>query len=231
MNTQRKPMVITYDSAEKNTDRTSCAEIVTIERPPKGYALVSAKSIDWLLNPLNGLVEQMANGVRAELEATKEAHSPVEPAGLSYNWITHLHEHGCGHHQYDLDLFKCVEAYILNHSPHKQANSKVYAPELPYFAKKILRKLARFNEQVEDSASGGTDIGSHWLEMLTRLSLLNRTHRRPALWELSQQGEDLLKAAKKEAQSPATPDEIKCCHKTMITRCDGCPHAHKEVQS
>ena len=67
--------MISYDLAKKGADKTVCAEIITIERPPKGYALVSIKSIDWLLNPLNGLAEQMAHGVRAELEAAKEVQS------------------------------------------------------------------------------------------------------------------------------------------------------------
>jgi len=66
------------------------------------------------------------------------------------------------------------------------------APELPDFAKRILAKLTRFHEQAEDSDSGGTDIGTHWLEMLTMLGLLNRVQRSPARWEVSQQGEDLL---------------------------------------
>ncbi|MFP6414732.1 hypothetical protein [Pseudomonas aeruginosa] len=56
----------------------------------------------------------------------------------------------------------------------------------------MLAKLRRFNECAEDSDSGGVDIGRHWLDLLTQLGLLNRVQRSPALWEISQQGEDLL---------------------------------------
>ncbi|MDS1045304.1 hypothetical protein QM013_34815, partial [Pseudomonas aeruginosa] len=66
------------------------------------------------------------------------------------------------------------------------------SPALPPFAEKVLAKLRRFNECAEDSDSGGVDIGRHWLDLLTQLGLLNRVQRSPALWEISQQGEDLL---------------------------------------
>ncbi|MDP5770632.1 hypothetical protein P3801_04865 [Pseudomonas aeruginosa] len=66
------------------------------------------------------------------------------------------------------------------------------SPTLPPFAEKVLAKLRRFNECAEDSDSGGVDIGRHWLDLLTQLGLLNRVQRSPALWEISQQGEDLL---------------------------------------
>ncbi|MGD8185464.1 hypothetical protein ACP9M8_16350 [Pseudomonas aeruginosa] len=66
------------------------------------------------------------------------------------------------------------------------------SPTLPPFAEKVLAKLRRFNECAEDPGSGGVDIGRHWLDLLTQLGLLNRVQRSPALWEISQQGEDLL---------------------------------------
>lgn len=72
------------------------------------------------------------------------------------------------------------------------------APEsaavLPPFAEKVLAKLRRFEECASDFESGGVDIGRHWLDLLTQLGLLNRVQRSPALWEISQQGEDLLEA-------------------------------------
>ncbi len=68
------------------------------------------------------------------------------------------------------------------------------SPTLPPFAEKVLAKLRRFNECAEDPGSGGVDIGRHWLDLLTQLGLLNRVQRSPALWEISQQGEDLLGA-------------------------------------
>ncbi|MFK0894515.1 MULTISPECIES: FtsB/FtsL family cell division protein [Pseudomonas aeruginosa group] len=63
---------------------------------------------------------------------------------------------------------------------------------LPPFAEKVLAKLRRFYDCAEDFESGGVDIGRHWLDLLTQLGLLNRVQRSPALWEISQQGEDLL---------------------------------------
>ncbi|MFX0291259.1 hypothetical protein ACL8E2_28985 [Pseudomonas aeruginosa] len=66
------------------------------------------------------------------------------------------------------------------------------SPTLPPFAEKVLTKLRRFNECAEDPGSGGVDIGRHWLDLLTQLGPLNRVQRSPALWEISQQGEDLL---------------------------------------
>ncbi|MGC3448293.1 hypothetical protein ACPTGM_22225, partial [Pseudomonas aeruginosa] len=66
------------------------------------------------------------------------------------------------------------------------------SPTLPPFAEKVLAKLRRFYDCAEDFESGGVDIGRHWLDLLTQLGLLNRVQRSPALWEISQQGEDLL---------------------------------------
>ncbi|MEV1967261.1 hypothetical protein ABZR56_12415 [Pseudomonas aeruginosa] len=66
------------------------------------------------------------------------------------------------------------------------------SPALPPFAEKVLAKLRRFYDCASDFESGGVDIGRRWLDLLTQLGLLNRVQRSPALWEISQQGEDLL---------------------------------------
>lgn len=76
---------------------------------------------------------------------------------------------------------------------------------LPPFAEKVLAKLRRFYDCAEDFESGGVDIGRHWLDLLTQLGLLNRVRRSPALWEISQQGEDLLEAPVAQAQH-SVPD-------------------------
>ncbi|MBG4273452.1 hypothetical protein GHU41_11990 [Pseudomonas aeruginosa] len=73
------------------------------------------------------------------------------------------------------------------------------------FAEKVLAKLRRFYDCAEDFESGGVDIGRHWLDLLTQLGLLNRVQRSPALWEISQQGEDLLEAPVAQAQH-SVPD-------------------------
>jgi len=84
-----------------------------------------------------------------------------------------------------------------------EALSQREAQELPCFAKTVIQKLQRFAEQAEDSEASGTDIGRHWLDILTRFGLLNRIKRSPAVWEISQQGEDLL-----EASQPADGEAV-----------------------
>lgn len=81
------------------------------------------------------------------------------------------------------------------------------AAPLPPFAEKVLAKLRRFYDCAEDFESGGVDIGRHWLDLLTRLGLLNRVQRSPALWEISQQGADLLEAP--VAQAGQAPEPCK----------------------
>ncbi|MBG4381420.1 hypothetical protein I5F46_32105 [Pseudomonas aeruginosa] len=86
------------------------------------------------------------------------------------------------------------------------------SPVLPPFAEKVLAKLRRFYDCASDFESGGVDIGRRWLDLLTQLGLLNRIQRSPALWEISQQGEDLLGApqhfpAQAEAERPEGPTE------------------------
>lgn len=82
-------------------------------------------------------------------------------------------------------------AALAQPSPAPAANA---VGSLPPFAEKVVSKLRRFYDCAEDFESGGVDIGRHWLDLLTRLGLLNRVQRSPALWEISQQGEDLLAA-------------------------------------
>ena len=62
------------------------------------------------------------------------------------------------------------------------------------FAEKIISKLRRFDECASDGQ--GVDIGRHWFDLLTQLGLLNRVQRSPALWEITQQGEDVLEATR-----------------------------------
>jgi len=87
----------------------------------------------------------------------------------------------------------------------------------PLFVATVLRKLRRFEECASDNQ--GADIGSHWFEVLTRLGLLNRVQRSPALWELTDEGEQFL-------ASPGCADgeKIECGD------CPGCtgPCRHRE---
>ena len=67
------------------------------------------------------------------------------------------------------------------------------------FAEKVIRKLERFQECADDGQ--GADIGRHWFDLLTQLGLLNRVQRSPALWEMTQQGEDALELSRQSAKS------------------------------
>lgn len=67
------------------------------------------------------------------------------------------------------------------------------------FAEKVIRKLERFQECADDGQ--GADIGRHWFDLLTQLGLLNRVQRSPALWEMTQQGEDALDLSRQSAKS------------------------------
>jgi hypothetical protein len=77
---------------------------------------------------------------------------------------------------------------------------------LPPFAQKVISKLQRFEECTSDSQ--GADIGRHWLDLLTQLGLLNRVQRSPALWEMTQQGEDLLSSPTKQPREVVAGDEV-----------------------
>ena len=71
-----------------------------------------------------------------------------------------------------------------------QFNTPPATVGLPPFAVKIIAKLRRFEECASDGQ--GADIGGHWFTILERLGLLMRVQHSPALWEISQQGEDLI---------------------------------------
>jgi hypothetical protein len=73
----------------------------------------------------------------------------------------------------------------------RSSNTKTMAG-LPPFAQKVISKLRRFEQCSSDGQ--GADIGRHWFDLLVQLGLLNRTQHSPALWEITQQGEDLLES-------------------------------------
>lgn len=62
------------------------------------------------------------------------------------------------------------------------------------FAEKVIAKLQRFEACASDGQ--GADIGRHWFNLLTHLGLLNRVQRSPAMWQITEQGEDALKATR-----------------------------------
>ena len=66
--------------------------------------------------------------------------------------------------------------------------------EVMPFAEKVIAKLQRFEACVSDGQD--VDIDRHWFDVLTQLELLRRVQRSPAYWEMTQQGEDALKATR-----------------------------------
>ncbi|SCZ12621.1 hypothetical protein [Pseudomonas sp. NFACC37-1] len=84
-----------------------------------------------------------------------------------------------------MELCDKAEAGIEQPSP---------AVVVPPFAEQVIHKLQRFQECAEDGQDA--DISRQWFDLLTRLGLLNRVQRSPAIWEITQQGDDCLKAAK-----------------------------------
>ncbi|MFU7011676.1 hypothetical protein ACM76A_30470 [Pseudomonas aeruginosa] len=144
-------------------------------------ALMSAERID----PEQESVEQAGGDERAAFEAAYP-----ELVAL-VRWNEEKQEYNSGEKGLGwqlgltatqwLDVWKKARAALAQPSP-----------ALPPFAEKVLAKLRRFYDCAEDFESGGVDIGRHWLDLLTQLGLLNRVQRSPALWEISQQGEDLL---------------------------------------
>ncbi|MFT0676807.1 hypothetical protein [Pseudomonas aeruginosa] len=148
------------------------------------------------------LIKQCATRLRGIVEALDNIHD-TSP----HRWSTDLD-----------DVHSSAEsllALIKDQAPTQAAQGLAGAalaqpsPALPPFAEKVLAKLRRFYDCASDFESGGVDIGRHWLDLLTQLGLLNRVQRSPALWEISQQGEDLLGASQdeqvKQAESSNTP--------------------------
>ncbi|EML6314485.1 hypothetical protein ACOANU_29230 [Pseudomonas aeruginosa] len=119
-------------------------------------------------------VEQAGGDERAAFELFVRKHCGM-PAHIAVNWDA----------KFTNDAWEGWKARAALAQP---------SPALPPFAEKVLAKLRRFYDCAEDFESGGVDIGRHWLDLLTQLGLLNRVQRSPALWEISQQGEDLLGA-------------------------------------
>ncbi|EPQ7009215.1 hypothetical protein ACUVZE_005899, partial [Pseudomonas aeruginosa] len=133
------------------------------------------------------LIEQCATRLRGIVEALDNIHD-TSP----HRWSTDLD-----------DVHSSAESLlslIKDQAPTQAAQGLAGAalaqpsPALPPFAEKVLAKLRRFYDCASDFESGGVDIGRRWLDLLTQLGLLNRVQRSPALWEISQQGEDLLGA-------------------------------------
>ncbi|EXF96264.1 hypothetical protein HK44_020315 [Pseudomonas fluorescens HK44] len=117
--------------------------------------------------------------LRAEIERLKG-----EPVAVLYADGTVLTKDECGK---SFDICCKVETPLYTSQP---APVSVVLP----FADKVIRKLQRFQECCDDGQ--GADIGRHWFDLLTQLGLLNRVQRSPALWEITQQGEDSLDKVK-----------------------------------
>lgn len=105
------------------------------------------------------------------------------------------------------------------------------SPTLPTFAEKVLAKLRRFYDCASDFESGGVDIGRHWLDLLTQFGLLNRVQRSPALWEISQQGDDLLEGQAAQAgQVPQAWLDVQAERKRQV-EAEGWTPEHDDAHS
>lgn len=129
---------------------------------------------------------------RAAFEAWYLGHFYMGDKQCGLEWLS---TEPCGgyRHQHPAEQWKVwqARAALTASAP----NHSEQVRELPPFAQKVISKLKRFEECASDSDAGGVDIGRHWLDLLTQLGLLNRVQRSPGLWEISQQGEDVLAAA------------------------------------
>lgn len=76
----------------------------------------------------------------------------------------------------------------------------------PPFAQNILARLRRVEAHFRDGQDA--DIGSHWLDVLVLLGLLNRVQRSPAKWEITQQGEDFLSGPNPQALPQGVEEAI-----------------------
>lgn len=85
---------------------------------------------------------------------------------------------------------------------------------LPPFANLVIRKLQRFDECAGDGQ--GADIGTQWFDVLTQLGLLKRVQRSPALWQVTEQGEQLLEP-RSGAQHSEDPVRVEA---VAVTRAD-----------
>lgn len=61
---------------------------------------------------------------------------------------------------------------------------------VPDFARRVIKKLERVHACFTDGQDA--DIGKDWFDVLTKLGLLDRVQRSPALWQISDVGDALL---------------------------------------
>lgn len=114
------------------------------------------------------------------------------------------------HHMYKADPLDVANLAMMLHQngqvielpfearmPKEQqsAPERVSVPvEFRKVADKILAKLIRFADCAEDFEAGGVDIGRDWLDTLTRLGLLERVQRSPALWQTTDEADAIIDA-------------------------------------
>ncbi|HHX7063328.1 TPA: hypothetical protein ACVGOK_000520 [Pseudomonas aeruginosa] len=154
--------------------------------------------------PESNLVARATNYLAAKgLAGTplRDPPAPVEQAGGDERVIGWRERILAAHPNSDPGFWP--DALLVEHMAAEIADLRAAltqpSPTLPPFAEKVLAKLRRFNDCAGDFESGGVDIGRHWLDLLTQLGLLNRAQRSPALWEISQQGDDLLEGQAAQA--------------------------------
>lgn len=159
----------------------------------------------------------IANGIELGFISMPEPETP-DPVHDTLPMIDRaIAELKAAQHQGGVTLEQVIKAYdYANSHPHKylrgttnwcaavahSLNAEQPDPVavLMPFAEKVISKLQRFHECSDDGQ--GADIGRHWFDLLTQLGLLNRVQRSPALWEITDQGEDVLGVARLNGVKP-----------------------------
>ena len=125
----------------------------------------------------------VVDGVAVEVKpAAQHQGEPVMPGSEEFSHMSTIELRGyhAGWHA----------ACMQNRSAEQPASVAMALP----FAEKVIAKLQRFEACASDGQD--VDIGRHWFDLLTQLELLRRVQRSPAYWEMTQQGEDALKATR-----------------------------------
>ena len=132
------------------------------------------------------LLELMQSGA-FDKPAAQHQGEPVMPGSEEFSHMSTIELRGyhAGWHA----------ACMQNRSAEQPASVAMALP----FAEKVIAKLQRFEACASDGQDA--DIGRHWFDLLTQLGLLNRAQRSPALWEMTQQGEDALELSRQSAKS------------------------------
>ena len=152
----------------------------------EGYGEAMGKVVAVLEDQSCGACDGCANGCKLDRESPQvEPAAPHQGDPVAVGRVSYI---GNGFMRVRLN-----GAAPLLESPLYAEQPAPVAVVLP-FAEKVIAKLQRFEACVSDGQD--VDIDRHWFDVLTHLGLLRRVQRSPAYWEMTQQGQDVLEAAR-----------------------------------